>query len=240
MTARVSQRTAEKRDDQLPAAELTEACPTPEPLQRLLDFADGEPAGNPTKHACDAVACELKSIRPEVAACTDRISDILTELQRLKTADQALLEMHQRCQQLSEEFYEREVLGPLFHGLIGIADRCRQQVQCVKQAYDRTADSGDDRARQALRHVMDARSADRIEVENLLAHYGVESYRRRGGKFDPSYQKCVGRTNESSGTKNHVAKRILPGYRRNGRVIRPEYVHVHVQEEPEKQQGESK
>ena len=81
----------------------------------------------------------------------------------------------------------------------------------------------------AVRHVIDAREADRIELGALLATLGVESYRHESDRFSASLQKCVRRVPTSRQDHHEtIAARPLPGYRRHGTVIRPECVEVYV------------
>lgn len=210
------------------------------PLQSFLDFAET----NGTQHDKSSGASlrsEVRSLQKEISDLKEATKGAITELQRLKTADRVLADMHARCKELGERFHEREVLNPTFRGLILIADRCRQDVRRISGTLVRIRETRNHRAVSALRHLLAARNADQVEIENLLAHYGVETYEHPQGKFDPSVQKCVSRIEGLNGAMaGHIAERLLPGYQRNGSVIRAEYVSVYVRDEPGTEKGERK
>ena len=205
-----------------------------EPLDRLLGLADSGRSTVPSRQNAPGTAPLAQvpeAIRKEIAKLTEELAAVRKELQRLQTADRVLSEMHTRCQELSEQFHEREVLNPLFYGLIWIADRSREQVQRIERTQESSAGNGDPRAKKALKYLLDARRADFIEVENVLGHFGVESFEHPGNSFDPASQKCINRVARHNGAApGQIAARLLPGYTRNGKAIRREYVNVYVPE----------
>lgn len=215
-----------------PARGSSAADHASEPLQMLLDCAhDGRHAAPSEEKTRVPESTErgLELLQEQIAACAEELPVIRKELQRLQTADRVLSEMHSRCQELNEQFHEREVLGPVFLGLIGIADRCRQHIRRIERALDKSKEADGQAARDALGHLLDARNADCVELENMLAHLGVKPFEHKGDTFDPRSQKCVGRVESRNGELfDHVAARVLPGYTRNDRHVRPEYVKVYV------------
>ncbi len=169
----------------------------------------------------------------DAAAMTDirnRLAALESELQRLQLDSAVLTELHQDYRKLREQFHEREVLGPLFRGLIAIADRCRQElaVACGRFArFDQlpAAEGG------ALTATLSARRADLVEIEALLATYGVIPFHHHGPVFESATQRCVERVRTTTATRRHqIARRLLPGYRRGTVVLRPEHVSVYVTE----------
>lgn len=172
---------------------------------------------------------QLSQIQQELKPLAGQIAEVNGEIKRIKTEQRVLTEMHDRCRELGEQHYQREVLGPLFHCAIGIADRCRQQVNTLRGLLSKHTAKDNKTAMQAIRYLLDARQADHIEIESLLANYGVEPFENPDDKFDSSIQKCISRTETKDGSlAGNVSQRLLPGYRREERIIRQEYVSVYV------------
>ena len=174
----------------------------------------GEESTEPTKL--------LMTVRSDVA-------QIAHELQRIKTDDLVLSEMHDRTRKLAEKFHEREVLLPVFNVLIGIADRGRHLTERARQKLSKMNGPANHPMRLAIKHIVEARDADRLEIENLLAVFGVEPFENPGDRFDPSCQKCIKRAPcDQSRLDQKLAQRLLPGYRRHGQIIRQEGVAVYL------------
>ncbi len=159
----------------------------------------------------------------------EKFDGIRSEIARLRTDEAVLSELHERNRALSEEFHERHVLTPLFLMLIGIADRCGQRIAEAAEAQQKCEESGNRTVMHALEYIRQDRRADLIELENLLANYGVERFETPGERFDPSTQRCAKQVNtDDSSSRGLIDCRLLPGYRRDGRVIRQECVSVYV------------
>lgn len=160
----------------------------------------------------------------------DRLAALESELQRLQLDSAVLAELHQDYRKLREQFHEREVLGPLFRGLIAIADRCRQELAVACGRFTRfdqlpAAEGG------ALTATLSARRADLVEIEALLATYDVTPFHQPGPVFESATQRCVDRIRTTTPSRRHqIARRLLPGYRRGTVVLRPEHVSVYVTE----------
>jgi len=175
---------------------------------------------------------QLSQIQQELKPLAGQIAEVNGEIKRIKTEHRVLAEMHDRCRELGEQHYQREVLGPLFRSAIGIADRCRQQADTLKELLRKHSAKDNKTAMQAIRYLLDARQADHIEIESLLANYGVEPFESPGNKFDSSTQKCISRTaTQDASLAGQISHRLLPGYRREERIIRQEYVSVYVLKE---------
>jgi len=186
------------------------------------DFDDSQPVREDVHALSERVSSMANVLQEQMTA-------IQSELSRLRTDDLVVVEMHERNRALSEKFYERDVLKPVFLGLIGIADRCLQGRNRAAEAGERQRASGNRAAARALEHVRRAREADRIGVENLLANFSVERFETLGEQFDPAVQRCIERVVIAEGSsRGGIAQRILPGYRRNGRIVRQECVSVCV------------
>jgi len=175
---------------------------------------------------------QLSQIQQELKPLAGQIVEVNAEIKRIKIEQRVLTEMHDRCRELGEQHYQREVLGPLFRSAIGIADRCRQQVNTLRGLLSKHTAKDNKTAMQAIRYLLDARQADHIEIESLLANYGVEPFESPGDKFDSSTQKCISRTaTQDASLTGQISQRLLPGYRREERIIRQEYVSVYVLKE---------
>jgi len=159
----------------------------------------------------------------------DHLSEMSNEIARLKTDDTVMAELQDRNRALSESFHERELLHPIFLSLIGIADRCAQQVTELECAMETRKAASNEPGMAALRRIRDARMADAVEVHNVLAGFAVECFEVPGNSFDPEHQTCVQAVEADDERANGLIKeRLLPGYRRNGTVVRPERVAVWV------------
>lgn len=176
-----------------------------------------------------SMSAMVKSAENRLGAIETRISELGAELGRLRTDEQILTELQARYQELSEGFYEREVLIPVALALIGIADRCMQGSEKAAELAKSEAAAKNQSAFRALRHIQQAREADRVEIVNQLANFGVETFQIPDDVFDPTCQSCVSRVpNIDTNVHGRIANRISPGYRRNGRIIRHECVAVYV------------
>ena len=176
---------------------------------------------------------ELETVRSLVSEVLDEIrelkemsSEIGEELERIHTEDGMLQDLHMAHKKLSEDFHERETLAPVFHTLIGIADRCYQQIALAKTeqaSLGPTAEAG------RLSSLIGSREADLIEIESRLADFGVQRYLSTKEDFNAKIHKCVQRRKTGDASRSgRISSRLLPGYRRNGKIVRPECVSVYV------------
>lgn len=172
---------------------------------------------------------KLKNLVVDMKVCGQQLTSLARSVDELSAAERVIAELSDRCKELSEGFHEREVLLPVFNCLIGISDRCRQQIDRLYSLVSKYTDGGNSSAAKAVTYLLEARKADLIELDCLLANFGVETFESHQETFDPSVQKCVTRT-ETKDTQlhNRLAARLLPGYRRADRIIRQEYVNVYV------------
>ena len=77
--------------------------------------------------------------------------------------------------------------------------------------------------------LINTRKANLVELEDMLANLGVESYRHHDKTFNSSFQKCVDRIECKEESRNtHIASRLSLGYKRYDKIIRKEYVNVYV------------
>jgi hypothetical protein len=175
------------------------------------------------------IKARLDALAKDVGAVGEKLSGLTEEFEGLRSRDDLLVEMHKQCRAAGERVLESQVLEPIFLTLIGIADRGRQQASKMQSVLDAHAASTNRAGLLAIQRIVEARAADRIEIEAVLANHGVESFETTDSKFDPTAQKCISRVErEDASLHGRVAQRLLPGYRRNGKVLRPEYVSVYI------------
>lgn len=155
----------------------------------------------------------LNDLAAEARVIADRIARIEQGLADLQTLERALADLQEKNRSLSESFYEREVLGPALRTLVSMVDRRRRALAGMEV---------DDCSGEIVR-------ADLVELENELARFGVEPYECVGDCFDPSSQSCLKRVPiEASDMHGRIAERLLPGFRRGPKLLRPEGVAVYV------------
>jgi len=170
--------------------------------------------------AMDAMALNTPST---LVGMLQSISDHLARL----NADRKLMDdLHAQCRNHAENTHLNEVILPIARALIGIADRCRQG---NAELRERGRCASDHHLRRCLSFAIEARHADRVELEELLHILGVRSFRSPFNRFDPALQKCIDRI-DTSVPEAHltIARRLLPGYQHGKVIVRPELVNVHV------------
>ncbi len=193
---------AERRQEERP-------CGTPQPVSDL--------------------AQQLEQVGAEIRQCRHALSEIGATFGELKVQDTVLAQMHEECRGLREQFHEREVLKPLFGALIRIADRCRQEIARQRGSLAHGAENCAPDIEIGLRSLLRARKADLVEIEACLATFGVLPFRCHDARFNPAFQLCTKPvpTNDPE-LVDRIATRLLPGYRRDGSIMRSECVNVFV------------
>jgi len=170
---------------------------------------------------------QLVPLNDHLKTIQDAMARIEEGIVRIGADEEVRSDMHRRYSQLAEKFHEREVLTPMASALVAVADRARHKCYRIRRRLSR-GQGANKAARLALGQLLEAREADRIEIENTLSVFGVESYEHHEGQFDASLQKCMERLTCDDPQKHmKIARRLLPGYRREDRVIRPEIVSVY-------------
>jgi molecular chaperone GrpE (heat shock protein) len=184
---------------------------------------------NPCDACVEHLSDYLDNVSNNIKNCSEQLTYMVQQADQLKAADRIIAQLSARCRTLSEQFYEREVLLPVIHSLIGIADRARQQIAKSKSVHDKYDDGQAESEAKILAYLVDGRNADLMELENALANLGVESYCRPQNTFDPATQKCINHVESEEEILNgRIARRLLPGYKRDNKIIRKECVNVYV------------
>lgn len=193
------------------------------------DETEGKDTGAGSDEIISSFSRQLDEHKQMLETLAQELPGIHEELARISTDEQVMTDLHNRCRRLDELHYEREFLRPCFLGQIGIADRCRQQINNIEQLRAKHTNKANATVVKALKYLREARNADLIETENFLANYGVEPFENLGKKFDPASQKCIRRVECSDqALDGRIVERLLPGYRRDNKLIRQEYVSVYV------------
>jgi molecular chaperone GrpE (heat shock protein) len=175
------------------------------------------------------LSSQLEGILKELGSCREELSRLSIQTEELKAADQIVADLSNRYRELSEQFYEREVLGLVIHRLIRLADGCRHQLGRLQNTRAKHADSNNESAVKALALLIGTQEANLVEFEDALADLGVESFRHHEDAFEASLQKCINRVEcKDTALTDRIAERLLPGYRRHEKVVRKEYVSVYV------------
>ena len=209
--------------------EISSISESPQDLENIFNSEPQVvPSVQPSSQTAEIIQ-QLGQIQEYLKPLSGQIVEVNAEIKQTKIEQRVLTEMHDRCRDLGEQYYQREVLGPLFRCVIGIADRCRQQADTLKGLLKKHVARDNKTAMQAIQYLLDARQADYIEIESLLANYGVEPFENPDIKFDPTTQKCISRIETPEvDLVEKVSQRLLPGYRRDKKIIRKEYVKVYV------------
>ena len=205
-----------------------DSCPgEPNPNQEHGGAEDGEPLQrHDSTTSIEALGDCVSELAAQLSGLMETQSTTLTEVRQLKAHERVLEDLQNQCQRYREQFFDREVLGPVLLGLIGLADRARSDIARLrKSAVGQTKGA----TSLALIQFLEMRQADLTEIETLLAGLGAESFQHAGDSFNASLQTCRGRVAASKrACQGYVAERLLPGYRRNDRTVRRELVKVYV------------
>ena len=224
-----------------PLRDAHSAAPADPPSPETVAAPDGPPFDVDAflaEPALGGLAGNLEAVGRSLADLSQRMLSLRaaqSELREVITglgAHQAELEQLRReCQALREERDERELLDPIFLALIAIADRCRQGIAAMRELR---RVQGERAPRDALVLALDARLGDLAEIEAVLAAHGVVPFHHPDHRFAPRWQRCVRPVPARRGEfAQQVARRVLPGYRRGDRLLRPECVTVYVFQPPQ-------
>ena len=176
-----------------------------------------------------SISVGLSELAVKMEKQGEELAVVRSEMQQIATNEQVLSALHEDNRRYAEQFHEREVLEPLFLGLIDMADRCRAEVARLCRVAVVMTENGDVTAITIVNSLVEARKSDLTEIESLLARHSVESYEAPGERLDCKCQcSAARRSTHEAAQHGRIARRIKPGYRRHGRIIRSEHVDVYV------------
>jgi len=145
---------------------------------------------------------ELDSLREDVEIWRDRALRLQAEIENFR----------KRQRRLAEDRIEAD-RGRLLRNFLSVADDLERAL--------RVEDGG----REGLREGVEV---TRRSLEQLLRQEGVEAIQAKGEAFDPNWHEAVGTVPEErvDAEKDTVVDVTQPGYRLNGRLLRPARVIV--------------
>lgn len=156
---------------------------------------------------------------------SDALRDIRDGIPMLRLISQELLTEYRT---LRANFYERDVLRPVFLAVIAAIDRLSDLLRQIRREERR-------RPRRSTRGNAKTTELEcRLElcVEDMhacLAQFGVRWYRTPQDRFSPRWQHLADAVPTTRRTDHgRLAERISPGYCRDKWIIRPESVRVYV------------
>jgi len=177
----------------------------------------------------EKLAKQLEDLSNDLKECKAQLSCLTQETKELKSAEQIISNLSSCNRDLTEQFYEREVLLPIILCLIRLADACHQQIDKFQKIRAKHNESKNESAIKTLTFLIDTRRANLVELEDVLANLSVESYQHHEDIFEPSLQQCINRIDcVDEGLDYHIARRLLLGYRRDNKIIRKERVDVYI------------
>ncbi len=193
-----------------------------EPLERTLP---GHSPATP-ETATDADSDAFADVARRLEDLTEMQAALLIEIQELKAQDRVLTDLQDQCQRYRESAHQRDIVQPLVHALIGLADRVRNDLQRLRQFITKAAPGS---LNIVAAHYVEMRQADLAEIEAQLHTLGVEPFESASDRFDAARQTCRQRiAAPSADLHGCIADRLLPGYQRDNRVVRREQVQVYV------------
>ncbi len=160
----------------------------------------------------------------EVKATLVSQGEMFTELGH---RDSLFGRLHERLAAYEQDERSRSFLEPLTRKAAPLHRRLREQAGHARRAFETLPQQ----LRQASPYYWAYRSleATRVELETLLADFGIETFVAGGNAFDRRCQEAVERVTAGSSHKTgEIARRIAPGLRIDGRVIVAERVAVYV------------
>jgi hypothetical protein len=194
---------------------------------------DKSDVGGRSSHVEDAqpeqpLAATLYTLGAHILELRESIGRLASAMAAQNELAPALASLSDRCAHFTERSYEREYLQPIFSALIDIVARRSNLADRMKALAELPAIANQPEIALHLRMLADVNTADRVDIENLLASLGVEAYQTESDRFDPSAQQAKGsiETGDAS-LHGRIAERLCPGYRRHGEIIRHERVRIY-------------
>ncbi|MEI6512606.1 MAG: nucleotide exchange factor GrpE [bacterium] len=189
--------------------ETEKVVDTLSPSESPLSAPSTIPSQCPALEIFTQQSTAIESISLGLQEVTTEVTGLKTAFQR-EIADQSLQrlnfeKLHREMLDYKENFLQK-AMEPLFRQLIGWADHFEEII------------SQDNVSKGDLSFLYD-------ELIDALNRYGVEQFSSDNDIFEPSLQKVVKTEPVGDETLNRsIARRVKPGYRQNGRLMRPEQV----------------
>jgi len=159
-------------------------------------------------------------------ACEDKITISKEEYETLK-----------RHSSEKEHFYDKYLRA---HAEF---ENALKRLQKEREAFVKYANEGlivdflpiVDSLEMAERHIKEARDFDAVrqgvdmihgQIQRFLRELGVERVKSVGEKFDPNVHDVIEAATEDGGEDDTVVEELKPGYKLNGKLLRPASVKV--------------
>jgi molecular chaperone GrpE (heat shock protein) len=149
---------------------------------------------------------------------------------QLLAREELLEQLHRRLASFEQDERIRSVIEPLARRIAPSMRRLDEQIHLLRNQEARNRPSSmEQRVMSWFRSCLDAL---RLDLENVLNDFGIDTFVGRSEKFDRTSQEIVKRVPVlESSTIGKVAQRLAPGFRCGQRILIPERVAVYVAHE---------
>lgn len=200
-------------------------------IEEIQKMVESEPAPLPDASTPEADSAETEKTEQPVSAVIPAsvedmagIKDKLDELSRIferkienDTHKAALFDkMYDELQSYKADIYAK-ILKPFVLSTITLIDDTNAFLGKLEENDSRKAEK-------YLRGIPD-------DLLDILELNGVETYEEEGETFNPRTQKAMKSVvTDNPDLNKHIAKRLRPGYRWNGSILKPELVQIYKYE----------
>lgn len=200
-------------------------------IEEIQKMVESEPAPLPDASTPEADSAETEATEQPVSAVIPAsvedlagIKDKLDELTRIferkienDTHKAALFDkMYDELQSYKADIYAK-ILKPFVLSTITLIDDTNAFLGKLEENDSRKAEK-------YLRGIPD-------DLLDILELNGVETYEEEGETFNPRTQKAMKSVvTDNPDLNKHIAKRLRPGYRWNGSILKPELVQIYKYE----------
>lgn len=200
-------------------------------IEEIQKMVESEPAPLPDASTPEADSAETEETEQPVSAVIPAsvedlagIKDKLDELTRIferkienDTHKAALFDkMYDELQSYKADIYAK-ILKPFVLSTITLIDDTNAFLGKLEENDSRKAEK-------YLRGIPD-------DLLDILELNGVETYEEEGETFNPRTQKAMKSVvTDNPDLNKHIAKRLRPGYRWNGSILKPELVQIYKYE----------
>lgn len=191
----------------------SEPAPLPDASTPEADSAETEKTEQPVSAVIPASVEDLAGIKDKL----DELSRIFERKIENDTHKAALFDkMYDELQSYKADIYAK-ILKPFVLSTITLIDDTNAFLGKLEENDSRKAEK-------YLRGIPD-------DLLDILELNGVETYEEEGETFNPRTQKAMKSVvTDNPDLNKHIAKRLRPGYRWNGSILKPELVQIYKYE----------
>lgn len=163
------------------------------------------------------------------ACCASSLAAAMGDLQAMlgerKRLEEVIRSQSERLRCLEERDLEHNVLWPVFLAIIRLIDKRRAHLHPFRMKHEAYLAAGQHEHAALVASLQAMIQSECVELTNVLACLGVEEFQGANDVFDPSTQHVVlVAATEIPTDFMKIKERLYSGYRRCGRVVRPELV----------------